>query len=119
MMGAGAEMAGSPPKEFQVKKRLRDVEISLAPSSTRGRSVRPAFYQRSGPLEYLWFSNGAAIPALLYDSVLRPLSGLHFTVHRDHKAIHARRGGQVIGLVWPCSFVAPEVIASARRQLGL
>lgn len=112
-------MAGLPPKEFQVKQDLRAVEIFPPPSSTRGRSVRPVFYQQSGPLDHVWFSHGVAIPALLYDQVLRPLSGLNFTVHRDNKAIHVRAGGPVIGLIWPCWIGAPEVVASTRRQLGL
>lgn len=119
ILGASAEMAGLPPREFQVKQDLMEVEISRPPSSTRGRSVRPVFYQQSGPLDHVWFSHGAAIPALLYDQVLRPLSGLNFTVHHDNKAIHVRAGGPVIGLIWPGWIGAPEVVASARRQLGL
>ena len=119
MVGAALEIAGHPPKKFRVKKAETGAGLSKPPSATRGQPVRPVFYQHSGVLEYVWFDNGAAVPAVLYDNVLRPLEGVNFTVHREHEAIHIRRSGRMIGLIWPCGIGAPEVIANARRQLGL
>jgi hypothetical protein len=119
MTGTAVEIAGRPPKQFHVEKCQMGTELSKPPSSTRGRPVRPVFYQRSGLLEYVWFDCGFATPAVLYDQVVRPLGKLDFTMHDEHEAIHIRRDGQVVGLLWPCFIGALEVATNARRRLGL
>jgi hypothetical protein len=68
-------------------------------------------------LDYVWFSHGAAVPAILYDHIVRPLDSVRFTWHKDSAAIHLRQAGEVVGLFWPCHISAPEVLAHARRRL--
>jgi len=68
-------------------------------------------------LDYVWFSHGAAVPAILYDHTVRRLDSVRFTWHRDSSAIHLRQVGEVVGLFWPCHISAPEVLANARRRL--
>jgi hypothetical protein len=75
------------------------------------------FYHRTGLLDYVWFSHGAAVPAILYDHIVRRLDSVRFTWHRDSSAIHFRQAGEVVGLFWPCHISAPEVVAKARRRL--
>jgi len=75
------------------------------------------FYHRVGLLDYVWFSHGAAVPAILYDHTVRRLDSVRFTRHRDSSAIHLRQAGKVVGLFWPCGISAPEVLANARRRL--
>lgn len=119
MTGASVDIAGQPPKHFRIKKSDPGPELSKPPSATRGQTVYPLFYQKSGLLEYVWFSCGFAMPAVLYDQVVRPLRDLDFTMHEEHEAIHIRQNGQVVGLIWPCFIGAREVAANARRRLGL
>jgi hypothetical protein len=87
------------------------------PSPTRGRYVRPVFHHKSGWLENVWFSNGVAVPTVLYDACLGLLDGLTFTCHAGCAAIHVRHKRKVIGFIWPCSIWAPEVVSSAQAQL--
>jgi hypothetical protein len=103
MSGAVVQLLGHPPKGFRPtdENEVFTAEIS----KTRGRPVRPVFYHRVGLLDYVWFSHGAAIPAILYDHIVRRL------------AIHLRQAGAVVGLFWPCHISAPEVLAHARRRL--
>jgi hypothetical protein len=115
MTGAVVELCGLPPKH------LRPIEkgevFTAKPSLTKGRPVRPLFYHRAGILEYVWFTHGAAIPAVYYDLSVGLLNNVRFTSHRDTEAIHVRQAGRLVGLIWPCTISAPEVIASAQRQL--
>ena len=113
--GAVVELRGHPPRNLQVASR--DKVISAGMSATRGRATRPMFYHRSGPLEYVWFTHGAALPARLYDCCIRQRASVTFTIHRDTDAIHIRRDGEVIGLIWACGIAAPEVVARARQYL--
>lgn len=118
--GAVVELSGKPPSDFRcAEKAKRREELTALPSKTRGRPVRPAFYQRSGPLEIVWFNHGAPVPAILFDNSVGLLRDVTFTCHQDVKAIHVRRGEQVIGLVWPCTIWAPEVVAAAKTRLRL
>lgn len=119
MSGAALEIAGQPPKRIRVRETERGVDLSKPPSTTPGQPVRPVFYQKSGLLEYVWFDCGFATPAALYDQAVRPLGKADFTLHQEHGAIHIRREGQVIGLLWPCFIGAREVADNARRRLGL
>lgn len=115
--GAMVQLWEERPSGLQEIER-EESELERYPvNTTRGRPVRPVFYHRCGLLEYIWFSHGAALPAALYDCSLRHLGSVKFDTHRDTRAIQDRRGSDVIGLVWPCSIAAPEVTASARRQL--
>jgi hypothetical protein len=75
------------------------------------------FYHRVGLLDYVWFSHGAAVPAILYDHIVRPLDSVRFTKHSNSSAIHLRQAGEVVGLFWPCGISAPEVLSNARRRL--
>jgi hypothetical protein len=79
--------------------------------------VRPVFWQRSGPFEFIWFSHAQAVPAVLWDNSVGLLERLHFTCHKGHRAIHGRRKGEVVAFIWPCSIAAPEVVASAKARL--
>lgn len=115
--GAAVLLIGHPPEAFLQTKR-REI-FSGEVWKKLGRPVRPVFYQRTAGLAYVWFSHGAAIPALLYDLTVRPRKGLFFSLHHGNSAIHIRQAGAVVGLVWPCRISAPEVLASARRQLHL
>ncbi len=108
---------GAPPQGFcsaEKGENFDDAKLSATP----GRHVRRVFYHHSGRLDYVWFSHGAALPAILYDLVLRPWHGLSYTVHRGNEAIHIRRAGGLVGLVWPCGIFAPEVAENARPQLS-
>lgn len=94
-----------------------DPPFMKEPSVTKGRPVRPVFCQRSGPFEFIWFSHGQPVPAVLWDNSVAVLKGLRFTWHKGHRAIHVRRKDEVIGFIWPCWISAPEVVASAKAQL--
>ena len=113
--GAVVQLPGHPPRGFHPTEQAEAFTADV--STTRGRPVRPVFYQHSGVLDYVWFNHGAAIPAVLYDHTLRLMEGLNFTVHRDNSAIHIRREEIVLGLCWPAGISAPEVIQNARAEL--
>jgi hypothetical protein len=115
--GATVQLWGEPPKSLRVIEKETDL-IPDAVNTSRGRPVRPVFYHRCGLLEYVWFRHGAALPAVMYDCCLAHLESVKFDTHRNTRAIQLRQGSEVIGLVWPCSIVAPEVTASAQRQLN-
>jgi hypothetical protein len=118
MVGAAVEFWGSPPKWLrpEIEKQQRE-QFTVEIAASRGRPVHPVFYQRSGLLEYVWFSHGAAFPAVFFDNSVQRLAGVSYTHHRGHQAIHVRQGGELIGRVWPCGIWAPEVDRNAR--LGL
>jgi hypothetical protein len=118
MVGAAVELWGSPlmwlrPDVNQNEEEHFNVKIAAG----RGRPVRPEFYQRSGPLEYVWFSHGVAFPAVFFDGTIRRLDSVTYTHHCGHKAIHVRQNGKLIGLIWPCDIWAPEVVRNARFEL--
>jgi hypothetical protein len=113
--GAAIQLRGHRPRGFRPAEQAGTFTAEV--STTRGRPVRPVFYQHNGVLDYVWFNHGAAIPAVLYDHTLRLMQGLNFSVHRDNSAIHIRREGKVLGLCWPARITAPEVIQNARAEL--
>jgi hypothetical protein len=115
MSGAVVQMLGNPPRGLRPTEK--DEVFTAETSQGRGRPVRPVFYHRVGLLDYVWFSHGAAVPAILYDHTVRLLDSVRFTRHRDSSAIHLRQAGEVVGLFWPCGISAPEVLAHARRRL--
>jgi hypothetical protein len=118
--GAVIEMCGHPPEWLRPERTQRhpnDPPFTTEPSATRGRPVRPVFYQKSGPFEFIWFSHGRAVPANLFDQSVGLLEALSYTWHKGQSAIHVRRHDQVIGLIWPCYIFAPEGVASARARL--
>lgn len=119
MVGAVIDLIGRPPKEFCATKVPKGEEFSKPPSQTCGQPVYPMFYQRSAMLEYVWFSNGLAVPALLYDNTVGRLDFLTFTSHKDTSAIHVRQAGKVVGLIWPSVSPTPEAADSACRQLRM
>jgi hypothetical protein len=114
--GAVVELFGGPPNGLRRNKNGDAITSNI--STSRGQYVRPSCFHRSGLLEYIWFSNFQAVPALLYDWAVRFLGeSIDFTWHRDSRAIHMWRAGEVVGLLWPCGIAAPEVVATARRHL--
>ena len=115
MSGAVVQVLGHAPRGLRSAEK--DEVFTAEISKTRGRPVRPVFYHRVGLLDYVWFSHGAAVPAILYDHIVRRLDSVRFTMHRDSLAIHLRQAGEVVGLFWPCCISAPEVLAHARRRL--
>jgi hypothetical protein len=116
--GAVVELACIPPKHLcRTEDSTPSEEFMVAPSTTRGRSVRPVFFHRTGLLEYVWFSHGAALPAILYDNSVALLGPLRFKRHRDAGAIHIHRSGKFLGYIWPCDISAPEAVAKAQAKL--
>jgi hypothetical protein len=116
--GAVIELCGHPPRHLPTLKRAKGREEFVhQPSSTRGRAVRPVFRQKSGLLQFVWFSHGATVPAVLYDNSVGLLHDLTFSCHAGCQAIHVRRDGKVIGLIWPSRINAPDVITNAHKQL--
>jgi len=115
LSGAAIQVLGQPPRGLRPtdENEVFTAEIS----KTRGCSVRPVFYHRVGLLDYVWFSHGAAVPAILYDHIFRRLDSVRFTWHRGSSAIHLRQAGEVVGLFWPCRISAPEILAKARQRL--
>ncbi len=91
--------------------------MCVSPSRTRGRPVRAVLYQQARPLEYIWFSHGASVSALLYEQTVARMKDLRFTAHRDVRAIHACQAGKVVGLLWPNSYSPPHVAAAAQFRL--
>jgi hypothetical protein len=87
--GAVVQLSGHPPRGFRPTEQAEAFTAEV--STTRGRPVRPVFYQHSGVLDYVWFNHGAAMPAVLYDHTLRLMQGLSFTVHRDNSATHRKK----------------------------
>ncbi|MGP8199420.1 MAG: hypothetical protein ACLQU4_07955 [Limisphaerales bacterium] len=114
-MSAAAEILGCPPNGLRRTAEGRAFTFPI--SETRGQHVRAVFFHRVGPLEYIWFSNGLAFPAILYDWSISFLGSVDHTCHRDSKAIHVWQAGRVVGLLWPCHIYAPEVLANARKHL--
>jgi hypothetical protein len=118
--GAVIVLCGHPPRHLRVEERVERINtFTTEPSGTRGRYVRPVFHQRSGLLDFIWFNSGAAVPAVLYHNSVGLLTDVTFTCHAGCAAIHVHRNDQVIGLIWPSSIYAPEVVESARAQLKL
>ena len=117
LTGSAVELMGIPPKGFITIKEAGEEKFSAAPSQSRGRIVRPVFYQRSGPLEYVWFSHGVSVSAVLYEQTVAPMRVNKFTAHSDAEAIHVHQAGKIVGLIWPNSYTPPHVAESARIQL--
>ena len=118
MVGAAVQLWGSPPKWLQLEPEQQEGEHgTFEIAANRGRPVCPVFYQRSGPLEYVWFSHGVALPAIFFDQSVRRLVGVTYTRHGSHPAIHVRQNGELIGLIWPCGIWAPDVTKNARLRL--
>jgi hypothetical protein len=115
MSGPVIQLLGQPPAGLHPVQK--DGPLTSETSQSRGRHVRPVFYHRTGQLAYVWFSHGAAVPAVLYDAAARTLDSIRYTWHRGNSAIHVWREGKVVGLIWPCGISAPEVIANARHEL--
>jgi hypothetical protein len=122
MFGAAVELCGWPPRglrRVRNRRRPNDPPFMVDPSPSKGRPVRPVFCQRSGPFEFIWFSHGQAVPAVLWDHSVGLLDGLRFTWHKEHGAIHVHRNREVSGFIWACSIYAPEVVATAKARLRL
>jgi hypothetical protein len=85
MSGAVVQVLGHPPRGLRPTEK--DEVFTAEISQGRGRLVRPVFYHRVGLLEYVWFSHGAAVPAILYDHTVRLLDSVRFTWHGDSSAI--------------------------------
>ena len=117
MLGARATILGSPPAHLRWVDRGH--VFGDQPSATRGRPVRPVLCHRAGLLEYIWFTNQIAVPAVLYDLTVSSFHNVRFTWHRDKRSLQVRQAGQVVALVSPACILAPEVIDGARRQLQL
>jgi hypothetical protein len=115
LSGAVVQVLGHPPQG--IKPAEKDEVFTAETSKGRGRPVRPLFYHRVGLLDYVWFSHGTAVPAILYDHIVRRFDSVRFTWHRDSSAIHLRQAREVVGLFWPSHIAAPEVLAHARRRL--
>jgi hypothetical protein len=56
---AAVRLVGQPPQGFHVEKNA-EIFDDTGISATRGRHVRPILYHRTGALDYVWFSHGAA-----------------------------------------------------------
>ena len=78
MSGAVVQVLGHPPRGLRPTEK--DEVFTAEISKTRGRPVRPVFYHRVGLLDYVWFSHGAAVPAILYDHTVRRLDSVRFTM---------------------------------------
>jgi hypothetical protein len=118
MVGAAVELWGLPPKWLRPEVEQQEEEHFMVKIAVgRGCPVRPVFYQRSGPLEYVWFSHGVAFPAVFFDQTVRRLVGVTYTHHRGYKAIHVRQNEELIGLIWPCGIWASEAVRNARLEL--
>ena len=115
--GAAVQLMGSPPRDWRVEENAESFDDAVI-SATGGRPLRPIFYHRTGALDYVWFNQGAAVPALLYDRTLRVLGPLSFTIHRGNTAIHLWKAGKFTGLIWPCGISAEDVIKKAHEQLS-
>jgi hypothetical protein len=114
LAGSAIELCGFPPNHFVVKDREMDEKYSITPSPRRGRPVRPVFYHRSGPVEYIWFNHGISVSAVLFANTLGKMAGLNFRIHAGTEAIHIRRAGKVIGMLWPNSYTPRHLTESAR-----
>ena len=114
--GAVIQLFGRPPAGLV---QAEEKEVFTGDMATgRGRPIRLLFYHQSNLLEYVWYSHGAAVPAVLYDYSIRLLRRpVTFTVHGGHEAIHVHQGGEPIGLVWPCDINAPRVRHAAQRHM--
>jgi len=108
---------GEPPARMTIKKRPQKEVFSLTISKRRGRQVRPILYQRSALLEFVWFNNGLALPAALFDATLGHLDAVSYSWHEDIHTIQVHQHRKMIGLVWPCNFVPRETAHSAHRWL--
>jgi hypothetical protein len=69
-------------------------------------------------LQFVWFSHGATVPTVLYDNSVGLLDDLTFRCHAGCQAIHVRRDGKFIGLIWPSRIYAPDVVTNAHKQLN-
>ena len=114
--GAAVRLLGLPSQGLRFDEDGKTFDGAVI-SATRGRHVRPIFYQHTRALDYVWFNHGAAVPALLCDRTLRVLGALGFTIHHGSAAIHIWSAGKFAGLVWPSGISDEEVIKKAREQL--
>ena len=114
--GAVIQLFGRPPAGLV---QAEEKEVFTGDMATgRGRPIRPLFYHQSNLLEYVWYSHGAAVPAVLYDYSIRLLRRpVTFTIHCGHEAIHVHQGGEMMGLFWPCDISAPRIMQAAQRHL--
>jgi hypothetical protein len=85
---------------------------------TKGRPVRPVFYHQNRLCELVWFSHLAAVPALLFDCAVRPLMPVTFRIHQGSERIAIRKQSKVIGMIFPCLHVAPQVVSAACQHLA-
>jgi hypothetical protein len=118
--GPVIQLSGKPPPFFIEEAQGEEGTFTAeGVSKTRGRCVRPLFYQRAGKLEYVWFGHGAAVPAILYDHVLQPRNDISYSIHSDCASIHVWHGDGLIGFILPCDISAPEVVRNATMQLRI
>ena len=62
--GAVIQLFGRPPAGLV---QAQEKEVFTGDIATGwGRPIRPLFYHQSNLLEYVWYSHGAAVPAVLY-----------------------------------------------------
>jgi hypothetical protein len=116
-VGGAVEFLGRPPAGMSTKRCVEENEISVRPSKNRGRRVYPVFLQHSAMLQYIWFSNGMSVPAVLFGATAGRLNSVSYTNHTDVTAIHVREQRAVIGLLWPNSFTPAETMRSAHQEL--
>jgi hypothetical protein len=110
--GAVISLLGPPPRHLRAEKEDSPEFLNQQASKTPGLPVWPIVCQRAGCVEYIWFSDFSAFPAQLYDNSLGLLLGVTYTRHRELDALHARRDGKVIGLLWPCANPEPAARSS-------
>jgi len=67
-------------------------------------------------LDYIWFSHGVPVPAVIFGATVGRLDSVSYTCHNDVTAIPIRRQKAVVGLLWPSSFV-PTAARAAHLEL--
>lgn len=116
LLGAAVLALGKPPARIASTPSAEP--FAFKPSPTRGRHIRAVFCQRSGMLEYVWFSSRVPVPAAMYCAALRGRSGVRFTCHQDRPMIHVWQDGDIVAFLWPSSILSWQVTDSAMAQFG-
>ena len=103
------------PAQWLAPDRRRKLLFPI--SETRGQHVRAVFFHRVGPLEYIWFSNGLAFPAILYDWSISFLGSWTTPAIATVKPSMSGRREGWSGFSGRATFMRPEVLANARKHL--
>ena len=88
-------------------------------STDDGRNVAPVLLQKCRAHELVWFPDDLPVSQREFHLLLSKCGDLQYTIHSDTKPIHARLGGKVVALLWPCAVPDPDAAIAMRLDIAL